>query len=309
MPNINVPLLFIVFNRPNTTKKVFERIREAKPRRLYVAADGPRSNEEKVICEKVRKIATNVDWDCEVKTLFQEENIGCGPGPVTGITWFFENEEYGVILEDDCVPEPTFFEFCEELLVKYRDDERIMHINGNNYGADKGNFYHSEYSYHFGNMPQAWGWASWRRAWQNFNWEINNLTELVESDYLNILLPKKKQRSQQIKRWKQVVGGKRDIWDYQWQFSVISNHGLTIVPKVNQISNIGFGKDATHTKNSGSYKDTLNTEVIDFPLNHPQLVFPDSNIDQWYKTNMVGEHALYKHILRKIKILLGYGKV
>lgn len=305
MSDINIPVLFIVFNRPHTTQKVFEKIRQAKPPRLYVAADGPRNEAEQDKCEEVRGIATNVDWDCEVKTLFQEENIGCGPGPVTGISWFFENEEYGIILEDDCVPAPTFFQFCEILLEKYKNDERIMHINGNNYGAANDNFFSSDYSYHFGSFPQAWGWASWRRAWQKFDWEIRNLNELLGSEYLRILFPHKKHRLRQVKRWKQVVGGKRDIWDYQWQFSVISNHGLTIVPKVNQISNIGFGEIATHTKHSESYNCGIQTESIDFPLNYPKVMLPDLNIDEWYQRNMVGSQSVHNRILKKLKNIYG----
>lgn len=304
MDKIKIPVLFIVFNRPHTTRKVFEVIREVKPERLYIAADGPRNKEESGICKEVRNIATNVDWNCEVETLFHDENKGCGSGPVAGISWFFANEEYGVILEDDCVPTRSFFRFCEELLERYKDDERIMHINGNNYGAAKENFFSSDYSYHFGSMPQAWGWASWRRAWQKFDWKINNLDQFINAGFLESIFTEEKYVKKQIKRWELVQGGKRDIWDFQWQFSVISNHGLTIVPKCNLITNIGFGKNATHTKNKNSVKADLKTDQIQFPLNHPDFIVPDRQINSWYQNNMLGSPSILKRVRKKIDLLI-----
>jgi len=300
---LNTAVLFLIFNRPDTTKQVFQQIRKARPPRLYVAADGPRKNNptdfEK--CTKAREIATNVDWECEVRTLFQENNIGCGPGPVTGISWFFKNEEYGIILEDDCNPSLSFFPFCEELLDKYKCDNRIFHINGNNFGANEEKFYTSNYSYHFGTMPQAWGWASWRRAWRNFDWEISNLDEVQSNEYLSKVFSNNKHFKRQLQRWKLVERGRIDTWDFQWQFSVISNHGLTIVPKLNLISNIGFGEDATHTHSTNSDKSSISAKEISFPITHPITVIPDEKLDRWFQERMLGPTSIYKRVKNKLR--------
>ena len=156
-------VLFIIFNRPETTQRVFDAIRLAKPTRLYIAADGPRENKtgEKELCEQARKIAQNVDWDCEVKTLFQKENLGCGKAVSHAISWFFENEDMGIILEDDCLPHQSFFKYCEELLEKYKNNDRIGIISGNNFQKKRkiGSF-----SYYFSDIVNIWGWATWARS-------------------------------------------------------------------------------------------------------------------------------------------------
>ena len=166
------PVLFIIFNRVETTKRVFEAIRNVRPLKLYVAADGPRpgNDADKVNCDEVRKIIDDVDWPCEIKTLFQDQNLNCGRAPSTAITWFFEHEEEGIILEDDCLPSTSFFRFCHELLAYYRHDNRVMHIGGNNFleGWQKD----PDYSYYFSRSGHIWGWATWRRAWQTFDFDM-----------------------------------------------------------------------------------------------------------------------------------------
>lgn len=297
---MNTAVLFLVFNRPNITRRVFQRIRQAKPTRLYVAADGPRTEAERDRCEEVRNIATNVDWECEVKTLFRDKNLGCKMAVSGGIDWFFENEEMGIILEDDCLPNESFFRFCEILLNRYKDDDRIMHINGNNFGADKSNFSESDYSYHFGSMPQVWGWASWRRALKNSSWDIRKLDEFKKINSLRRTFSNEYHLQKQLKRWELVESGKIDTWDFQWHFSVISNNGLTVVPKNNLISNIGFGQDATHTKSVDSLKQKIKTESIYFPITHPKFIVPDQKIDKWYQEKMIGPSSIQSRI--KIKI-------
>ena len=164
-------LLFLVFNRPDTTTQVFKKIRQAKPPRLYVASDGPRdgNSDDKKKVTKVREIATKVDWPCEVKTLFRDKNLGCKKGVSTAITWFFEHEEQGIILEDDCVPNLDFFTFCENLLQRYDKDERISTITGNNFQDGK---WRGNASYYFSKYNHCWGWATWRRSWKNYDGDI-----------------------------------------------------------------------------------------------------------------------------------------
>jgi len=313
MNKINIPVLFLVFNRPDTTRKVFQKIRQAKPPRLYVAADGPRKDKpgEEALCHQVRDIATDVDWDCEVKTLFRDDNLGCKHAVSSAIDWLFQQEEMGIILEDDCLPNQSFFQFCEKILERYKSDDRIMHINGNNYGAHNSNFSQSNYSYHFGRMPQAWGWASWRRAWKKFQWRLENYQNFKEIDYLENVFSKKNHIKRQIKRWELVQNEKIDTWDFQWQYAVISNHGLTVVPKKNLISNIGFGENATHTKSDNSHKAAIKAEEIEIPLSHPDIIVPDQKIDFWYQKidfwyqkNMLGFLSLSERVKIKIKLLM-----
>jgi GT2 family glycosyltransferase len=165
--SLETAILILLFNRPETTIRVFDKISQIKPQRLYIASDGPRKNfdGEKEKVKKVREIATRVDWPCEVKTLFRNENLGCKKGVSSAITWFFEQEEQGIILEDDCVPNLDFFTFCESLLDRYAEDERVSVITGNNFQNNK---WRGDASYYFSKYNHCWGWASWRRSWKDY---------------------------------------------------------------------------------------------------------------------------------------------
>jgi len=180
----NTPILFLVFNRPNTTQRVFNVIRQVKPKQLFVAADGPRrdkgADEEK--CEATREIVKQIDWDCEVKTLFREENLGCGKAVSSAITWFFENVEEGIILEDDCLPNLDFFGYCEELLDRYRDNREVMFIGGDNF--QKGKKW-GDASYYFSAYNHVWGWATWKRTWDIYDFKLDSINENDIDSILN----------------------------------------------------------------------------------------------------------------------------
>lgn len=184
-------VLFIIFNRPETTQRVFEAIRLAKPSRLYVAADGARENKagENELCEQTRKIIQNIDWQCDVKTLFQKENLGCGKAVSKAISWFFENEEMGIILEDDCLPHPSFFKYCEELLEKYKNNEMIGIISGSNFQKSKKI---GDCSYYFSDLINVWGWASWARNWNDFKFNVNELNDNLVLSEIKKRFPEKK---------------------------------------------------------------------------------------------------------------------
>jgi len=184
MKPLTTPVLFMIFNRPDTTQKVLEAIRKVKPTKLYIAADGPRPNVKADIekCKEARAIASGVDWDCTVTKLFREENFGCGKGPSSAMTWFFEQEEEGIILEDDCVPSSSFFFFCADLLERYRYDTRVMQIGGTNFENEK--VRGKEYSYFFSNMIYIWGWATWKRAWKLYDYEMGYYNEITKKKYL-----------------------------------------------------------------------------------------------------------------------------
>jgi len=245
---LDVPVLMLVFNRLETTAKVFEQVRKARPRHLYVVADGARAHRagEAQKCESVRRLFLNsVDWPCQLHTLFRTENLGCRKSVSTGITWFFEQVEEGIILEDDCLPDASFFPFCAEMLDKYRDNKQIMHISGSQLLSQQ--YEKQQDAYLYARVPYIWGWATWRRAWQLYDAEMEAWPKFLsnrlnEIDGLGGFLKKKF-----VKNMQAVYRYELDTWDYQWTFTLWQNRGVSIVPNRNLISNIGFGADATHT--------------------------------------------------------------
>lgn len=280
---INTPVLLIIFNRPATTQRVFEKIRRAKPPKLFVSADGPRPGNQEDIknCQAAREIIKQIDWDCELYTNFREENYGCMMGPCSAITWFFENVDEGIIFEDDCVPHPTFFRFCEELLARYRDDERVMTISGDNFLFGKKR---AAYSYYFSRYPHIWGWATWRRAWQYFDADIRLWPEIKEGNWLADWFDNKKLIKTFTRLFDQVYKGEIvTVWDYQWTFASLLQNGFTILPSVNLVSNIGFLPDGTHTKRVNAVANMPTAPMV-FPLSHPPCVLRDFAADRITQT-------------------------
>lgn len=276
---LKTPVALLIFNRPDTTQKVFEAIRQAKPIRLYVAADGPRPRKagEAERCNEVRQIAVAVDWPCEVKTLFREKNLGCKRAVSSAIAWFFEHEEQGIILEDDCLPHADFFWFCEELLERYAEDERIMAITGDNFqnGQKRGNA-----SYYFSKYNHCWGWASWRRAWQYYRVDLPFWPAWSKSAEWRSIHPDPVERRYWAMIFEAVRAGKIDTWDYQWTASVWRQKGLTVTPNVNLVSNIGFGPDATHTTSSDGSLAGMQAQGLGC-LIHPSCVEQDIEADRY----------------------------
>lgn len=262
---LKTPILFIIFNRPETTKKVFEVIRQAKPKKLFIAADGPRDSKpnEKELCEKVKKIATQIDWDCEVKTLFREKNLGCGKAVSSAITWFFENVEEGIILEDDCLPDLSFFKFCSELLDKHRLDEKVFMISGDNFLPES---LRLKESYYFSKFAHIWGWATWRRAWKKYDFQMKDFPIFLSQKKITEIWKDRNTQKYWLEKFNEVYKHKIDTWDYQWVYTIWKNNGFSIAPNVNLISNIGFGIEGTHTLNKNDSSANLNTNKIGFPL-------------------------------------------
>ena len=266
---LKTAVLFLVFNRPDTTKQVFEAIRQAKPPKLYVAADGPRAEKpgEAEKCEKVRQIATQVDWDCDVKTLFRDKNLGCRMGVSSAIDWFFENEEEGIILEDDCLPSLSFFWFCEELLERYRRDMRVGQISGFNYGYKNKDL---NYDYFFSKYPMIWGWATWKNRWENYSLVLENFEEIKNNKQFELIFSKK-ESDKRLKIFTQVKAGLIDTWDYQWSFTLYKNSQFTIIPRKNFILNLGFDNDSTHTAGKNPY-EKLKLESLVSIIKHPNYI-------------------------------------
>jgi hypothetical protein len=300
--NIKTPVAFLIFNRPDTTAKVFEAIRQAKPPKLLVVADGPRSDrpDEAEKCKDTREIIKQVDWDCEVLTNYSDVNLGCGIRVSTGLNWVFEQVEEAIILEDDCLPDATFFRFCEELLDVYRNDTRIMHISGTNFHFRR---HYSKYSYYFSLYPNIWGWASWRRAWQCYDFAIKLWPQFKNEGCLNTYLHNKKSISYWSKIFQSVYDDSQtfNTWDYQWFLSCWIQNGLSIVPSLNLVSNIGFGSAATHTKGVSPFAN-LPLQQINFPQRHPPFLIRDMNEDIFTQTN-VFDTSLLTRLNRKLKFI------
>jgi hypothetical protein len=266
------PVLLLVCDRPEPTRRVFERVREARPGRLFVAADGPRPGRPSALAE-----ATAVDWGCELETLVRDRNLGCKEAVGSAITWFMERAGEGIVLEDDCVPDPSFFPYCAELLERYRDDGRVAGIGGSNYRGPPAD----GASYAFSIYNQTWGWATWRRAWAAYDPSLARWPELRESGWLEGLL-----RDRAARRfWREVFDrdhrGEIDTWDFAWTFACWAQRGLTAQPAVNLVTNIGFGADATHTTNAASPLANVPAREIAFPLVHPAAVASDTALDRF----------------------------
>ena len=277
---MKTPLLFLVFNRPEPTTRVFEAIRKIKPEKLFIAADGPRRDRPEDIekCGQVRSIVKNIDWPCEVKTLFQEKTLGCQIAPSSAVTWFFKNVEAGIILEDDCLPDSSFFPFCEELLERYKNDARVWQISGDffqrNYRrAEKEN------SYFFSSFPNLWGWASWRRAWKHYDPEMTGWPNNKDKGILRGLIANSIVYDYWENLWDRYYNGQRNSWDRPWVYILMLHKGLSINPTVNLISNLGFNSNATHTKDLGSMLSKMQTSSISFPLIHPKIIEQDIQAD------------------------------
>lgn len=268
---LDTPVLLLIFNRPDHTRRVFERIREVRPRQLFISADGPRQNRagEEEQCQLTRMIVDQVDWDCEVKTLFRSENLGCMMAVSSGIRWFFDQVEAGIILEDDCLPDLSFFQFAEALLNRYGNQPEVMMISGINFLENLYTQYPG--SYFFLPFTFTWGWASWRRAWDLYDLHMEGLDENVKKDFLQEAVPDQTARNYLYKKFLDSRTGLTTTWDYQWLYKVLEKKGLCITPKVNLVSNIGFDEMATHT-GAGKEGNMLVSKEIEFPLQHPTIL-------------------------------------
>jgi hypothetical protein len=298
--SFDVPILFIVFNRPGTTQQVFERIREMQPAKLFIAADGPRPEKEgeEERCEEVRRlILDGIDWPCEVKTLFRFQNFGCGKAVSSAITWFFENVEEGIILEDDILPDPSFFNFCKVLLEKYRHDERIKVIGGSNVGkkmeiAD---------SYYFSAISRIWGWATWRRVWDHYDFSLEDIKDEELGDILKYYFTKENIIDQWKKVFSEVKAKKIDTWDYQLVFSIWKNKGINIVSTKNLVSNIGFGPEATHTKDIESSFNNVAVESLNKVV-HPNKIQINRSQDKFLIQHALGtQETLITDLKERVK--------
>jgi hypothetical protein len=283
---LSTPVALMIYKRPDTTARVLAEIAKAKPPKLLVIADGPRPNipGEAEEIAATRAVIEQVDWECEVLKNYADTNLGCGTRVSSGLSWVFNNVDEAIILEDDCLPHPTFFRFCEELLEKYRYDQRIMAISGDNFQPARRN----SYSYYFSSLAQVWGWASWSRAWQYYDFDISLWPKIREGNLLQNILSSSKTVNYWNYIFQNIFDKNFDTWDHQWVFTCFINNGLTIMPNDNLVSNIGFGPSATHTKSRNKYSffAFYPTKPMEFPLSHPPYIIRDKIADDFTQNNM-----------------------
>lgn len=267
----NTPILLLVFKRPDLTQKVFDRVRQVQPKQLFISADGARAHKagEAEQVEATRRIFEKVDWDCEVHTLYRDSNLGCRMAVSGGINWFFEHVERGIILEEDCIPDLTFFQFAEEMLERFEGNDEVMSISGLNLIQDQTQDIAT--SYLFTKFVFYWGWATWRSAWQKMDVDMNRFPEFVEKKYISRLLKDKDAQKYILQKFHETHTKQNDSWAYAWFYSCILHDGLAVVPKNNLIQNEGFGEQATHTKTpEAAFQAKSN--ALTFPLMHPKKI-------------------------------------
>jgi hypothetical protein len=298
MTSYDVPLVLIIFNRPDTARRVFEMVCLMRPKILMVVADGPRTDRpgEAEKCAMVRSMIDEVDWPCEVVKNFSAVNMGCKLRLSSGLDWAFELVEEAVILEDDCLPNQTFFDFCAQMLSFYRTDDRIMHISGVNFqfGGTRG-----DGSYYFSRKAHVWGWATWRRAWKYYDVTMRHFPLYRDSDAIINIISNRKMQRFMLREFAMAYENKIDTWDYQWTFAMHLQNALSIIPNVNLVSNIGFGNNATHTTDARNLFSNMPVASLDNII-HPTFVVPDTTADEF--TFKLENPSRIKQLFNKFKL-------
>ncbi len=303
-PACVTPVLFLVYARPAVTLSVLERLRQVRPAHLLVAADGPnpRRPGDAALCAQVREIiAQGVDWPCQVQTRFLEQNAGCKHAVAGALDWAFAMHERLIIVEDDCLPDVSFFRFCDELLERYSGDEKIMQICGANLtgqaAADGADYYASR-------MGTIWGWASWRRAWRHYDVAMAVWPDLRGSTAWRRTCPIPGEARWRTTMYDQVAAGTLDTWDVQWEFAKHLHAGLSLIPSVNLVSNLGWGADATHTLEPDDPRAAMTAGSLSFPLRHPQDLMPHDAADLAYFQRWFAPRPLLARVVNKLKRML-----
>lgn len=297
---MQTPVLLLFFNRPGYAAAVIDRVRVARPPRVYVHVDGPRADREgeeqlTVACRMLMQV---IDWPCEVHTLFRERNMGLREGVGDALNWFFAREEYGIVLEDDCLPDPTFFTYCEELLLKYRNNERVMHITGSNV-AEKYTSHLTD-SYFFSRFSLVWGWASWRRAWEKMLPGLDGLQAFDEEGRVRTLIPGSMAQTYMMDKFYVTSRKENNSWAYAWFYTILLNDGLCIIPAVNLVENVGVGDvQATNTRARLRHRQA-HAGTMPFPLRHPATANTDIELERqiFYHTQKQKWRLFIWYILR-----------
>lgn len=275
---IDAPVAFFVFNRPDVTRRVFAEIRRARPARLLIVADGPRCSRdgEAQRCAEVRALVDQVDWPCEVERLYAEVNLGCRLRVSSGLDWVFSRVDRAIILEDDCLPDPSFFAFCTELLERFADDRRVMHISGTSFLRQG---WPTSTSYIATRMPFVWGWATWRRAWNAYDVDVADWPTFRNNDGLTTWFANPQDRAGWTQRIDDVFSKRLDTWDIQWAYACLRSGGVSLMSTNNLVSNLGFGAEATHTR-VWSSRAEMALRPLTGPTDHPQTLAFDPALEE-----------------------------
>lgn len=287
--SLDTPILIIIFNRQDCAKQIFESIKSVRPRQLFIAADGPREDGEKILCDATRDIFKRIDWSCELKTLYQDQNIGCRKSVTGAISWFFSFVEHGIILEDDCLPHPDFYFFAEKMLLKYSSHPDIMHIAGGNYQFHR---MRGNASYYFSRIAHTWGWATWKRCWEKFDVSMDDFPKFLRTNQKQSFFPDLKSEKYWLYFFNRVYREQKG-WDYQWVYHVMKNFGICITPNVNLISNIGFQSTATSTHFIHPFLSNMMTYPVGH-LTHPAKIEFNLEADSYVITYPFGHASLAK---------------
>ena len=275
--SLDTPVLFVIYRRPLVTRRVFEAIAAAAPRRLFLAADGPATLGDRDACDETRAVVSRIDWECEVSHDFSEKNLGLNRRMISAIDWVLGQSESAIVIEDDCLPHPDFFRFCSSMLERYRDDPGILHVSGECYRTQRAGVD----SYFFSKYPLAWGWATWRRAWSLFDAGMRAWPQFRMSPTAKALFDSEDERQYWTSTFdllqKEQTAGRMGSWDYAWYYACMS-HGLSIHPAVNLVANIGSGPLASHTHELGDLSNRP-TGSLDEPLRHPTAMVRDRQAD------------------------------
>jgi hypothetical protein len=300
---LQTPVALFVFKRPDTTRRVFDAVSRVRPTKLLLVADGPRQGKkgEAEACRQVRDIVTSADWPCEVLTNFAENNLGCRERMVSGLDWVFSLVNEAILLEDDCLPDLSFFYFCHELLERYRCDGRVAYICGCNLVEKYTNI---RDSYYFSRIGGIWGWATWRYEWQRYDRKLSDWPEIKRQQKLAEVLDD----PEAIEYWTRIFDAMHenrgpDTWDYQWSYTVLKNNSLAIVPKVNLVTNLGFGEGATHTTETDD-RFILPASSLDFPLRHPSNLIPLRSLDSRRVHDMLPP-SIFHRVLKRLRRATG----
>jgi hypothetical protein len=291
---MNVPVAFLVYNRPDLTRRAFESIRARRPSTLIVVADGPRDKRDVELCAETRRVIDSIDWPCDLHTDYADKNLGCAVRVASGISNVFARWDAAIIIEDDCVADASFFRYAEEMLERYAGDPRVFSVSANNFQFGRGV---SDDSYYFSRYPHCWGWATWSRAWAHYDRGMAAWPQLSASGWLETFLDGD---SDAVRYWRlmfdRVFRGEVDTWDYAWFLTCWQNAALTVIPRTNLVTNIGFSPGATHTIRRTSALANIATEALTFPLKHPaeiqRNVAADRRVEKFVFER---QHALWLH--------------
>jgi hypothetical protein len=305
---MNTPVALLIFNRPDLTARVFEEIRRARPKRLLIVADGPRTDRsgEDEKCFAARAVAENVDWPCEVLKNYSDRNLGCKRRVSSGLDWVFQECEEAIILEDDCLPDPTFFPYCEELLDHYRLNQQVMHIGGSNFVTTD---WTCQDSYYFSRYPHIWGWATWKRAWIKYDVSLTDWAKLKYEGWLSKVTLSEDEELYWHLNFQQIANNEIDTWDAQWLLTCWKHEGISVLPGMNLIENIGFREDATHTLPELEMRRSGDASAITFPLRHPSQLSTQEIPDRiTMKSHFVGHISRSELLDRKFWDFLSRGE-